>query len=132
MTYTLTPDQWAELAPPGMFLTLTEPEHRALAWIAARYTSAAELYDGPRWANVPAHAPDQHGGVDLGEVIRVHLARISPDTAARYVAALPDDWSTGTRYPLPDTAPPCAAGTLAEKCRQVAAYAARYAADHGA
>lgn len=115
-----------------MYLTLSTEEHRALAWIADRYDSAAALYDLPRWHSIPAHAPDQHGGIDLGEVIRVHIAHISPDTASRYVDALPDDWSTGTRYPLPDTAPPCAGGTLAEKCRTVAAYATRYEQNHGA
>lgn len=111
-----------------MHLTLTEPEHRALAWIADRYESAAVLYDIPRWHNIPSHPIGPHGP-DLGEVVRVHLAHISPDTAARYVAALPDDWSTGTRWPLPDTAPPCAGGALAEKCRTVADYAADYAAE---
>lgn len=107
-----------------MYLTLTPEEHHALAWIADRYDSASVLFDLPDWRDVPAPA-------DIYQrPSRQYVAHITPDTAARYVDALPDDWSTGNRHPLPDTAPPCAGGTLADKCRQVAAYAAHYAGAH--
>lgn len=90
-------------AGPAYLMPHTDDAHRALAWIADRYTSAAELYDGATY--------------------RPHVLIIPEPVAAAYFRELPQD--NGIPW---QTVPPCAGGPLAAALLSLTACAY----DHGA
>jgi hypothetical protein len=78
-------------------LTLTADEHKALAWIADRYTSAEVLYDGLDATD----DNDQDWGGNF---------TIAEHVVWEYMEALPEDNGNPGQI-----VPPCVGGTLADK-----------------